>query len=278
MSQAHDSEHEEIADAARFLESTGEKQAGPQTPVPDADLGTYDLDGGTAPGTKVIRNRVPPPSPQPADLPRIRLEKGGVTQVWSRSAEWSADLLRLGIFAGVMVVFIYCLAATGHWIAAFLTLLVGIVVAGCLAYPLIITLERPVRMTPDRAVRDYLAALSHSFPHYRRMWLLLSDKGRSSDGIQSEADLRRYWQPFRRELRKSGRPWHPALLFDLTAYEGEKPAGKASVEAKLTIQVRKSTTDGSLRPAIAEFRYPTTLTRGPDNQWYLDAATIPRNT
>ena len=27
-------------------------------------------------------------------------------------------------------------------------------------------------MTPEQAVKDYFAALSHHVPHYRRMWLL----------------------------------------------------------------------------------------------------------
>ncbi len=49
-----------------------------------------------------------------------------------------------------------------------------------LCYPLFITMERPIRITPEQAVNDYYAALSHSIPHTRRMWLLLSEEGRYS--------------------------------------------------------------------------------------------------
>ncbi len=38
---------------------------------------------------------------------------------------------------------------------AFLTLIVGCIAAAILSYPILITLERPVRITPEQALRDY---------------------------------------------------------------------------------------------------------------------------
>ena len=105
----------------------------------------------------------------------------------SRSARGRADLvarLRVGIdFRGARL-----LDRGYSWHRLFhpgrralgttgLILLVGGLGAVVLSYPILITLERPVRITPEQAARDYFGALSHHFPHYRRMWLLLSARG-----------------------------------------------------------------------------------------------------
>lgn len=268
----------QIADASGLLAEERAPTKAKRAPAPDVSQGTYDVDAGEA------RPSVRPPTPaprrtrtaaEPAVPPRTRHVKDGVTTVWSRSAEWRPDVIRLAIFGGVAVVLIYGLAAMGLWTVAFLALLTSLAAAAFLAYPLVITLERPVRMTPERAVRDYFAALSHSFPHYRRMWLLLSDQGHASGDIQSEADLRAHWNARRVELSRNGRPSYPALLFDVTSYEGEKAGGESHVNATVTLDVRESSNDGSLNEAIATFQFPVTLTRGPDNHWYLDTPIIP---
>ena len=44
-------------------------------------------------------------------------------------------------------------------------------------------------MTPEQAVKDYYAAASHHFPHYRRMWLLLSADGQAIEGVRFALDL-----------------------------------------------------------------------------------------
>jgi hypothetical protein len=276
MSQPIDPEETQIADAAQLLKSERNERIADAAPAPDVELGTYDVEGSATRKEPVEASRTAARAEPPAVLPRIKPPRAAVSRVWTRGAEWNADLARLAALAGAAVIVIYGLTSVGHWIPAFLMLMVSLGLAACLAYPLVITLERPVRMTPDRAVRDYYAALSHSFPHYRRMWLLLSDKGHSTGGVTSEADLRAYWKARRHALSRNGRPWLPALLFDVMDYKGQKAGGKAEVEAEVTIEVRESSTDGSLKPAIGRFQFPLTLARGPDNQWYLDSGLIPQ--
>ena len=67
-------------------------------------------------------------------------------------------------------------------------------VAVVLSYPILITLERPVRITPEQALRDYYGALSHQLPHFRRMWLLLSTAGRISTAYGSFEGFKAYWK------------------------------------------------------------------------------------
>ena len=81
-----------------------------------------------------------------------------------------------------------------------------------LSYPMLITLERPVRITPEQAVTDFYAAASHHFPHYRRMWLLLSALGRESGRFSSFEDFRDHWKGRieRLEAGRRGRQVRPA--------------------------------------------------------------------
>ena len=87
----------------------------------------------------------------------------------------------------------YFLWSVENLAPAFLTLVVGAVGAITLSYPILITLERPVRVTPEQALRDYYAALSHHLPHFRRMWLLLSTAGRISNAYGSFEGFKAYW-------------------------------------------------------------------------------------
>ena len=65
--------------------------------------------------------------------------------------------------------------------------LVGGAGAVLLSYPILITLERPVRMTPEQALRDYYGALSHQSPHFRRMWLLLGKDGQDEHRLMGRS-------------------------------------------------------------------------------------------
>ena len=62
-----------------------------------------------------------------------------------------------------------------------------------LAIPILISLERPVRITPEQAVKDFYGSLSHHVPHFRRMWLLLSTGGRTSGHFSTFPEFKKYW-------------------------------------------------------------------------------------
>ena len=134
----------------------------------------------------------PPPSSQsapsreaasgkPADSrPRARMVAPvapAVEQVWSRGSEWGSTFVVLACWIAAILGIAYFTLGAELYGTTGLILLVGGLGAVVLSYPILITLERPVRITPEQAARDYFGALSHHFPHYRRMWLLLSARG-----------------------------------------------------------------------------------------------------
>ena len=115
-------------------------------------------------------------------------------EVWSRASEWGKTLVILGGAGLGFGLLIVILLAFEQFSLAFLVLLTGGVTVAALSYPILVTLERPVRLTPEQAVRDFFVALSHHVPHYRRMWLLLSERGRVSGSFASPEGFEAYWK------------------------------------------------------------------------------------
>jgi hypothetical protein len=195
-----------------------------------------------------------------------------VEEVWSRSAEWGPTLAILAswLFAFVFLIYLF-MNSLGVML---LLVLVGGAGAAVLSYPILITLERPVRMTPEQAVRDFYGALSHHFPHYRRMWLLLSTAGRTSASFGSFEGFKAYWAERVRTIKGSQAGAMTPLVFEVAEYRGDKSAGQTRVEAKFTLKIairgRRQEGPISSIPAAIE------LVRGPDNMWYLDSGTLPK--
>jgi hypothetical protein len=188
--------------------------------------------------------------------------ESAVEQVWSRGAEWWPSLVAIAVVAVIM------------WFSLFhaptmLVLVVGLAALALLSYPIVITLERPVRITPEQAARDYYAALSHKFPHYRRMWLLLSANGRHSSRFDSFPEFKAYWKGRLAELNGGKPAWPNPLGFSVVDYKGEKSGGKAVADAKFTVRVTRSAAT-----PVDSVRVSATFVRGPDNMWYLDVGTL----
>jgi hypothetical protein len=196
-----------------------------------------------------------------------------VDEVWSRSAEWGPNLAALvlaAVAAGGLILFALWLGWFG--IAFFVLLLAG---AGLLAlsYPIAITLERPVRLTPEQAVRDYYAALAHHLPHYRRMWLLLSSAGKTSRWFGSLEGFKSYWEERLASLKGGRAGKYTPLKFQVEDFKSEKSAGLAAIGVKYTLKVfiRGQQADGP----VATHRIETSLAKGPDKMWYLNDGTLP---
>ena len=154
-----------------------------------------------------------------------------------------------------------------------LVLSIGGVAALILCYPLAVTLERPVRVTPEQAVKDFYVALSHFWPHYRRMWLLLSTTGRVSNQFGSYPEFKSYWKRKLAALQGGKAKLLNPLTFEIATFKGEKSVGKSTVDAKFTIAVRLRGKPNEEPIEVA--RVLTGLVRGPDNMWYLDQGTLP---
>ena len=198
-----------------------------------------------------------------------RNDAGAVDPVWTRGAEWGASLLVLAVWAAAVCFVVYLCLASESYAAAFLALASGAAIGTALLYPILVTLERPVRMTPEQALRDYYGALSHHLPHYKRMWLLLSNKGRSSSEFSDYEAFKRYWKKTLKSLREQGRvKGSVPLAFTVSEFKSEKSAGKSVIDASWTIQVfvRNKREDGPITSAPAV----STLVKGPDGMWYLD--------
>ncbi len=195
-----------------------------------------------------------------------------VEEVWSRQAEWGPTLILLAgwLFAFAILIYLFM----NYLGFLFLLLLLGAAGAAVLSYPILITLERPVRMTPEQAIRDFYGALSHHVPHYRRMWLLLSTAGRTSTAFGSFEGFKAYWADRIRTIKGSQAGAMTPLVFDVVEFRSEKSAGQARIEAKFTLKIaiRGRRQEGPIAsiPAIVG------LVRGPDNMWYLDNGTLPK--
>jgi hypothetical protein len=222
-----------------------------------------------APGAE--RKRSVAPERHPA--PRMSLEPSpGVLQAWSRAAEWGPTLLVLGSWSAAMLLLIYfALGAEAYGLATML-FIAGCVVAAVLSYPILITLERPVRVTPEQAARDYFGALSHHLPHHRRMWLLLSARGRVSPCFASYEGFKNYWNTRVGQLRQGHAGPLSPLVFVVSDFRADKSAGKTEIDGKFTVNVfvRGRRKEGP----IANLTVERTFTRGPDNMWYLDDGTL----
>jgi hypothetical protein len=196
-----------------------------------------------------------------------------VEEIWSRPGEWGGTLIVVAAWLVVVfLVFFFCWQSELYGMG-FLTLLVGALAAIVISYPLIITLERPVRVTPEQAVRDYYGALSHHIPHFRRMWLLLSKAGRVSTAYGSFEGFKSYWSDRLSRLREGhASTWTP-LVFEVEDFKADKSAGRVKIDAefRLKIYVRGQRNSGP----IHGFPLHIALVRGPDKMWYLESGTLP---
>jgi HAMP domain-containing protein len=197
-----------------------------------------------------------------------------VEEPWSRWAEWGTNLMVVGGWMTVLVLLVYFVFGQEFYGLAFVLLLVGLLVAVVLAYPMLITLERPVRVTPEQALRDYYGALSHHVPHVRRMWLLLSSAGRVSAAYGSFEGFKGYWKEQLARLRAGHAGPLTPLVFEVIDFKSEKSAGKTRIDATFTVSV--SVRGNRASGAIHKVPMAIALVRGPDNMWYLENGTLSR--
>jgi hypothetical protein len=214
-----------------------------------------------------------PAAPKPPTRPP-RDPAEAVSEVWSRQAEWGQTILIVAGAAVAIGFLLFLLLSMGQFGLAFLVLVAGGITMAILSYPILITLERPVRITPEQAVRDYYTALSHHLPHYRRMWLLLSDEGRISGSFASLEGFQSYWKQRIEQMQAAARASGVTpLKFQIEDFRSEKSAGKSEVDATFAVVV--SVRGRSEEGPIETHRVTTSLVKGPDNMWYLDRGTLP---
>ena len=162
-------------------------------------------------------------------------------------------LLLVGGVGCATLMLVYFALSAGQFGLGFALLSVGMLACVVLSYPMVITLERPVRMTPEQAVRDYYAALSHHRPHFRRMWLLLSTKGRSSSRFGSFEGFVKCWRSWLLELRGLDKNTWTPLHFDIHGMKAEK--ARKTGGYGLTMAFASSSVGIGMRRRLLRFRY-----------------------
>jgi hypothetical protein len=238
----------------------------------------YGLEAETIQNMSAASIWGPKPAPAPTAAPAAPESKQPdpavlVEEVWTRRAEWGPTLLVVAGWLALVFVFFQVAFNQESYGYAFLGLLLGGLVAIVLCYPILITLERPVRLTPEPAVRDYYGSLAHHRPHFRRMWLLLSTAGRISPAFGSYEGFKAYWAGRLRELRDGRVGSFTPLVFKIEDFTSEKSAGKnrIDVEFKVRVSIRGRRSEG----AIETIPMKIGLVRGPDKMWYLENGVLP---
>jgi hypothetical protein len=200
-------------------------------------------------------------------------DEAAVEQVWSRGAEWGSHLFWVGLVAGAVLFLAYQAIALSILLATLILILGGGLVL-VLCYPIFITLERPVRITPEQAAKDYFAMLSYPFPFYPRMWLLLSTAGRSAPEFSSYGQFKTYWKRKLASMQGGRAAFPNPLKFKVENFSSDKSVGQTSLVAKYTLKVFRGD-PGPGNKELAAYQISTRLVKGPDRMWYLSSGTIP---
>ena len=205
-----------------------------------------------------------------SDSAEFDTEVSEVDPVWTRMGEWGPDLVRVGGAALGTLVLAWLFSSSSLGVFVFLA---GGAATVLLSYPLLVTLERPVRITPEQAVVDFFAAASHHFPSDRRMWLLLSEAGRRSGPFSSFEAFREHWKGRVAHWRGvgGGGKFTP-LKFEVDGFRADKSTGKETSRASYTINVYLR--DREDAGPIESFRMNHGLVRGPDRMWYLNQGVL----
>lgn len=194
---------------------------------------------------------------------------------WSRLAESGSSLLQVTVtvLATMILAWIFADWKTLH-IAGWISVL-GAILAILLSYPLVVGLERPVRMSPERAVRDYFEALEHHRPLLRRMWIFLSPEGRESRFFTNEDGFRLYWQRRIREWQHRGNAWQLTPIAVAIGQVHDKTDAHNHDLRHLHFTVQISLRGKRAAGPVATYELNWSAVRGPDRQWYLLNGDLP---
>ncbi len=255
---------------------TSSKPVGPVTaPGSGEGFELADVTEHSAPGAHAASARQAAWGEPAGSRPRGRMvapETPAVEQVWSRSSEWGSTFVVLACWIAAILGIAYFTLGADLLGITFLILLFGVGGAAVLSYPILITLERPVRVTPEQAARDFFGALSHHFPHYRRMWLLLSARGRTSPQFASYEGFKKYWIARLGQLHEGNSGRFSPLVFQVAEFHAETSAGKTEIDGRfrLRVLVRGRRGEGPIWSLLIQ----RSFVRGPDGMWYLNDGTL----
>ncbi|MFO0956965.1 MAG: hypothetical protein U0800_05790 [Isosphaeraceae bacterium] len=275
----------EIADAASFFreQQPGDEDKNTRTAQDHGEYELLDMPSepsrpgptiGPEPRTEGPLTRAER-APDREEAPRTYQEEDEevVDRVWTRWGEWGPTILLLSAIGAAWLFVLYITLDADQIGRTFFLFILGVAAIGICSYPILITLERPVRVTPEQALQDYFGALNHWLPQYRRMWLLLASPRQDSPPLYDVGALRAFWKARIDKLRAEHNLPRGPVFFAISGYKSEKSAGKTALVAKYNVDVRGS--DDPSTPPLATYADSQSLVRGPDRMWYLTKARMP---
>lgn len=188
-----------------------------------------------------------------------------VEKVWTRWSEWKEPAIWSagGVVAAILI-----------WLGgAYISVLTLLIALAYGSYHLVITLEIPVRVTPEQAVREFFGSLNHRLPNYARMYSLLTAEGRESDAFAEFSGFRAYWHSQLARLVRSP-VWMVPLEFGIDGFKCRYNAERVMAAVRYKLRVTPRGSQASDDP-IAEFDVQNLAVKGPDGQWYLNIGLFP---
>lgn len=277
------SEDKSTSDARRLWDDAPKPQAqsGPgaiRPPAPDEPDEIDLMPVATARKMRTMPafdDALSPSRPKPVPDRSGRIESARDFPLWSRYQESGPALFRVLLSAGVTLLLTWLFADWNTIHLAGWFALLGSIATILLAYPLVVGLERPVRSSPERVVRDFLEALEHHVPLYRRMWLLLTPEARETRHYTELSGFREYWKGRIREWRHRGGAWPGTpVVMSIGSLSASPDPGEPlvrHVKFTLAVSLRGRRSSGS----VATYDMSWTAERGRDGQWYLRQADPP---
>jgi len=239
-----------------------------------ADSDTFELAESEGPG---VKPSLPIFDAEPLSTghPRHAFTPHPGIKPWSRWAESGRTLVQMAVAVlGTMVMaWIFADWKTLH-IAGWVCIL-GAAMTMLLSYPLVVGLERPLRMSPERAVRDYFEALEHHGPLLRRMWIFLAPEGRQTRFYTNFDGFQAYWRRRIREWQHRGNAWRLTPVAITVGHVESKPDGHEPDLRHLHFMVQVSIRGKRAAGPVASYECNWSAVRGPDRQWYLMDGDLP---
>jgi hypothetical protein len=205
-----------------------------------------------------------------------RIESARDFPLWSRGQESGSAFFMVFVIGSATFALAWLFAdwQTIH-ISGWITFL-GSIVTVLAAYPLVIGLERPVRSSPERAVRDFFESLEHHSPLYRRMWLLLTPEAHNTRHYTEFAGFRGYWAGRVREWRHRGDAWpYTPVVIKIGTIRADAISPAEPLVRRLRFSIAVSLRGRRASGHVARYDLEWTAERGRDGQWYLLQANPP---
>lgn len=196
-------------------------------------------------------------------------------QPWTRFRESRSDFVRMTVagLSTIILAWLFSGWSTIHLAGGIC--IVGTAVVAIMAYPLIVGLERPIRMSPERAVHDYFESLEHHGPLYRRMWIFLTPEAQNCRSFSDYDSFKLYWKQRVKEWRHRGNAWPQTPVVISVDQFQSKPDASDPNKSLLKFSIAVSLRGHRSRGPIASYKLSWTAFRGPDRQWYLADGNLP---